>query len=45
MDRRTFLAATAMSGSMTLGANDRIRAGLIGSGGRGRRDVGEIASK
>jgi predicted dehydrogenase len=31
-----FLAATAMSGSMVLGANDRIRAGLIGSGGRGR---------
>lgn len=36
MDRRTFLLASAVSGSLVLGANDRIRAGVIGSGGRGR---------
>ncbi len=36
MDRRAFLTATAAASSRILGANDRIRAGLIGSGGRGR---------
>jgi predicted dehydrogenase len=33
--RRTFLAATAASSARVLGANDRIRAGTIGIGGRG----------
>ncbi len=36
MDRRTFLLASAASQTRILGANDRIRAGIIGSGGRGR---------
>lgn len=36
MQRRTFLAVTAVSGTGILGANDRIRVGVIGSGGRGR---------
>ena len=34
MNRRTFV--TAAAAARILGANDRIRAGLIGSGGRGR---------
>jgi predicted dehydrogenase len=42
MDRRTFLVASAACGSAILGANDRIRAGLIGSGGRGRLLAGEF---
>ncbi|HWR54387.1 MAG TPA: hypothetical protein VN428_24985, partial [Bryobacteraceae bacterium] len=35
--RRTFLAgaATAASASRVLGANDRVRLGVIGTGGRG----------
>ncbi len=37
MKRRYFLgAATAASAQRVMGANDRIRAGLIGAGGRGR---------
>ncbi len=36
MDRRTFVAVAAASHSRILGANDRIRAALIGAGGRGR---------
>ncbi len=38
MDRRSFLvsAGTAAASRAALGANDRIRAGVIGSGGRGR---------
>jgi predicted dehydrogenase len=36
MQRRTFLAATAASYAQILGANDNIRIGVIGSGGRGR---------
>ncbi len=36
MNRRTFLLASAVSGRLVLGANDRIRVGVIGSGGRGR---------
>lgn len=41
MDRRAFLQAsgtamTALSASRVLGANDRVRIGLIGCGGRGR---------
>src|SRR3954453_2765169 len=35
MDRRVFFS-TALSASRILGANDRIRLGLIGCGGRGR---------
>jgi predicted dehydrogenase len=35
MNRRTFLAATAVSGARVFGANGRIRAGVIGCGGRG----------
>lgn len=36
MQRRTFVRATALSASRVLGANDRVRVGLIGCGGRGR---------
>src|SRR5205809_7702748 len=36
MDRRTFILTTAAAQSRILGANDRIRAGIIGAGGRGR---------
>ncbi len=35
-------AASALSASRILGANDRIRVGLIGSGGRGRQDWGNF---
>jgi predicted dehydrogenase len=42
MNRRTFLVASAVSGSLVLGANDRIRVGLIGAGGRGRLLAGEF---
>src|SRR5947209_8060366 len=40
MTRRTFAmsALTAMSASRVRGANDRVRMGLIGSGGRGKQD-------
>ena len=36
MKRRSFLAATALSQMRVLGANYRLRAGIIGAGGRGR---------
>lgn len=36
MNRRTFLAATAVSASRVSGANEQIRTAVIGSGGRGR---------
>src|SRR5260370_2113185 len=36
MNRRTFLLASAASQTRVFGANDRIRAGIIGAGGRGR---------
>jgi hypothetical protein len=42
MDRGTFVAATGVVGSRILGANDRIRTGLIGSGGRGRYVAGQF---
>jgi predicted dehydrogenase len=42
MDRRKFVAATALSVSRIIGANERIRAGVIGSGGRGRFLTGEF---
>jgi predicted dehydrogenase len=34
--RRGFVAATALSSSRVLGANERVRLGVIGNGGRGR---------
>ncbi len=42
MDRRTFAvgAVSALSALRVAGANDRVRVGLIGSGGRGRQDWG-----
>src|SRR5437763_2795814 len=42
MDRRTFLLASAASQAKAPGANDRIRAGIIGSGGRGRYLTGQF---
>jgi predicted dehydrogenase len=42
MKRRTFLLATAAAQSRILGAADRIRAGLIGAGGRGRYLTGQF---
>jgi predicted dehydrogenase len=42
MNRRTFLLATAAAQSQILGANDRLRVGIIGSGGRGRYLTGQF---
>jgi predicted dehydrogenase len=42
MNRRTFLLATAAAQSQMLGANDRLRVGIIGSGGRGRYLTGQF---
>ena len=42
MDRRSFLIAAAASQSRILGANDRIRTGIIGAGGRGRYLTGQF---
>jgi predicted dehydrogenase len=43
MRRRYFLAATtAISAASVLGANDRIRTGIIGAGGRGKYLTGEF---
>ncbi len=36
MQRRTFLLSTAVSAAQIAGANDHLRGGVIGSGGRGR---------
>lgn len=36
MNRRTFVATAAVSAARVLGANEQVRAGVIGSGGRGR---------
>ena len=36
VSRRGFVAATALSSRSVLGANDRVRLGVIGNGGRGR---------
>src|SRR4051794_25872808 len=36
MQRRSFLLTTAAAQSRIFGANDRLRAGIIGAGGRGR---------
>src|SRR5579864_2320847 len=42
MNRRSFLLAAAASQSRVLGANDRIRTGIIGAGGRGRYLTGQF---
>jgi predicted dehydrogenase len=42
MQRRSFLATGAAASSRILGANDRVRGGLIGAGGRGRFLTGEF---
>src|SRR5271166_3598511 len=45
LTRRTAIAmaaASALSATRILGANDRVRLGLIGSGGRGREDWGNF---
>src|SRR5713226_5633571 len=42
MNRRTFLLASAAAQTRILGANDRIRAGIIGAGGRGRYLTGQF---
>src|SRR6266699_6954916 len=42
MDRRSFLLASATSQARIRGANDRIRAGIIGAGGRGRYLTGQF---
>jgi predicted dehydrogenase len=42
MDRRSFLLATAASQARVWGANDRLRAGVIGAGGRGRYLTGQF---
>ena len=36
MNRRSFLAGSAVAQTRVFGANERIRAGIIGAGGRGR---------
>jgi predicted dehydrogenase len=42
MDRRSFLVASAASQARIRGANDHIRAGIIGAGGRGRYLTGQF---
>lgn len=42
MNRRTFVASTALSASRVLGANERVTVALIGAGGRGRYLAGEF---
>jgi predicted dehydrogenase len=42
MNRRTFVMAAAASQSRIIGANDRIRGSIIGSGGRGRYLTGQF---
>src|SRR3954451_12629405 len=42
MQRRTFLVTAAATQSRILGANDRLRAGIIGAGGRGRYLIGQF---
>ncbi|HZT33228.1 MAG TPA: Gfo/Idh/MocA family oxidoreductase [Bryobacteraceae bacterium] len=42
MDRRAFFIGTAAAAGRILGANQRIRVGIIGSGGRGRYLTGEF---
>jgi predicted dehydrogenase len=42
MQRRTFLLTAASTQSRILGANDRLRAGIVGAGGRGRYLIGQF---
>ena len=42
MDRRTFALSVAATQTRVLGAADRIRAGIIGAGGRGRYLTGQF---
>src|SRR5436190_6975817 len=42
MQRRTFLVTAAATQSRILGANDRLRAGIVGAGGRGRYLIGQF---
>jgi len=42
MNRRLFLASTALSASRVMGANERVNVGLIGAGGRGRYLTGDF---
>ncbi len=42
MNRRTFVMSTALAQTRILGANDRIRVGHIGTGGRGRYLLGQF---
>jgi predicted dehydrogenase len=42
MQRRSFLLTAAASQMRVIGANDRVRAGIIGSGGRGRYLIGQF---
>jgi predicted dehydrogenase len=42
MERRSFFVAAAASQMRVLGANDRVRAGIIGAGGRGRYLIGQF---
>jgi predicted dehydrogenase len=42
MNRRSFVMATAASQSRIMGANERIRGAIIGSGGRGRYLIGQF---
>ena len=42
MNRRNFAATTALSYSSIMGANDRVKGGIIGAGGRGKYLTGEF---
>ena len=42
INRRSFVATTALSYSAIMGANERVRAGIIGAGGRGKLLTGEF---
>src|SRR2546430_9564576 len=42
MQRRIFLLSAAATQSRILGANDRLRAGIVGAGGRGRYLIGQF---
>ncbi|MEO8657389.1 MAG: Gfo/Idh/MocA family oxidoreductase [Bryobacteraceae bacterium] len=42
MERRNFLWSAAASQVRVLGANDRVRAGIVGAGGRGRYLIGQF---
>jgi predicted dehydrogenase len=42
MERRSFLLSAAASQARVNGANDRVRAGIVGAGGRGRYLIGQF---